>query len=134
MKNYYTNAIVLVIGIILGGSGVYGYQQYLMPAPAPQPLAEIKVEANETVSASGILVKDQPDLKPGVWFVSFSENGQDLAVELGFDDQSRCFGKTSSGKCAPDKFAPNREIEVKGIVSGDALLVRELRFPVPLAQ
>lgn len=134
MKNYYiSHAIIGIIGAVIGGAAVYVYGSMVVP-PAPQPITEIKVQPTDLVSAKGILVKDQPDLKPGAWFVTFEENGQSLAVELGFDDQSRCFGKTSSGKCAPERFMPNREVDIKGIVSGEALLVRELRFPVPLTE
>ena len=110
---------------------MYGYDSVVDVTP-PAPITEITVSPTETVNAEGLLVINQPDLKPDAWFVAFEENGESYAVELTFDGQSRCFGKTSSGKCIPERFVPDRQVSIAGIVNGETLLVREMRFPVPL--
>ncbi len=138
MKNtFISHAVVGFAGIVLGAGAVYGYVAQL-PEPEKEMVAiatpELRVSAEGLVSAEGTLVIDQPDLKRGAWHVVFDDKGENYAVELAFDTESLCIGSTASGICSPGRFVENRPVEILGVVEGETLLVRELRFPVPLGE
>jgi hypothetical protein len=137
VKNYILLSSIALVSFLAGAGSMYTYG-VLQPVPPAAPIARdvpvVTATPDGSVTAEGLLVKDQPDLKPGVWFVAFEDGGNSYAVELSFDEQSRCFGKTTSGKCAPDRFIADRQVAITGAVNGETLLVRELRFPVPLTE
>jgi hypothetical protein len=120
---------------LIGGmaGAMYMRQSSVVPAPVTEE-KDIRVAPDEMVSAEGLLVINKPDLKPGAWFVVFEEKGERYAVELSFDKESTCFGKTASGACSPDRFIADRQVSILGIVNGETLLVREMRFPIPLVE
>lgn len=92
----------------------------------------VSSDQDRHVYADGVLTKGGPLLKPGVWYVGLEVDGKPRAVELAFDENSICSGKTASGTCLPDIFIENRPVHIEGVVDGDAMRVLELTFTQPI--
>lgn len=59
---------------------------------------------------TGHFVKDNPGLKPGVWYLIYEKPGAPaLMAELVFDDKSTCVWGDRQGVC-PDVFLPRSSL------------------------
>jgi hypothetical protein len=77
-----------------------------------QEVASTAVNFNET----GHLVKDNPGLKPGVWFLVYEKPGVPaLTTELSFDSGSKCKLNGTEGIC-PDVLLPGSALtKIEGV-------------------
>jgi hypothetical protein len=96
---------------------------------APKPangcgdsVAVIAIDFDET----GHFVKDNPGLKPGVWYLVYEKPGSPaLYKELVFDNQSVCMFNGKQGTC-PDVLLPSSALtHVRGMISGEVVRVAE---------
>lgn len=73
---------------------------------------------------TGHLVKDNPGLKLGVWYLIYEAPGAPaLTVELFFDDNSYCVYNGVQGEC-PDVLLPSSTLtEIKGYEENDVVRV-----------
>lgn len=85
-------------------------------------VAVIAIDFDET----GHFVKDNPGLKPGVWYLVYEKPGSPaLYKELVFDNQSVCMLNGKQGTC-PDVFFPSSALtQVRGMISGEVVRVVE---------
>jgi hypothetical protein len=132
-KSYIIAGIgVVLIAIVL----LFGLDTPNVPVAASDATQSAATDAGTgeplSVYADGIIIRNGPLLKPDVWYVGIEHEGKHLAVELVFDENSICVGRTASGVCAPDIFIEDRSVHVEGIVDGDAMRVLELTFTKPL--
>ena len=127
----YKLALVVLAVLVVSLVGWYAWVFFQVEA-AQKPDSVDQEALVPTVTVEGVVVKDGPNLKPGVWYVSFNENGKDVGVELLFDELSSCHGKTSFGRCNPDFFKNGRKARIGGTVEGEVLHVLDLTFTEPL--
>lgn len=68
----------------------------------------------------GHFVKDNPGLKPGVWYLIYEKPGAAaLSAELIFDDKSVCTWGGERGPC-PEVFLPRSSLtRVRGVLTQD---------------
>ena len=136
MKAYLlAGAGVILIGIVLLFGVEYGdgarVEMAEERAVLDLPLPDLQ---RVSIAVDGVIVKDGPHLKPDTWYVVVEDEGTEVAVELLFDDESICKGRTLSGPCNPDIFIKGRKAYIKGVVVGEVLQVYELTFTVPLTK
>lgn len=74
----------------------------------------------------GNLIKDNPGLEPGVWYLSYEEPGAPgLSAPLIFDDTSRCGGEGMLKIC-DISFVQGERVRVEGTKEGTAVRVTTL--------
>lgn len=75
---------------------------------------------------TGHLTKDNPGLKPGVWYFVYEKPGSPaLYKELVFDERSICAFNKKRGVC-PDVLLPSSALtHIRGMSRGDTILVVE---------
>lgn len=73
---------------------------------------------------TGHLVKDNPGLKAGVWYLVYEKPGAPaLTTELSFDGKSECAYNGQAGTC-PDVLLPSSALtKVEGVETGDVVRV-----------
>lgn len=129
-------AIVLVLVIGAAFFYIYRIRPLQMTPPAPPPTAmETPTPAppppttpDDRFFAIGNLVKDQPGMKAGVWFLSYEEAGASgLSVELVFTAESQCTMGQRTEACAQTRLVRGSRVEVIGNRSGSQVRVRTLR-------
>lgn len=84
---------------------------------------------------TGHLVKDNPGLKPGAWYLSYEKPGSPaLYKELTFDNMSICEFNGSKGVC-PDVLLPSSTMtRVRGVAYGDVVWVSDAVSGVSLGK
>ena len=66
-------------------------------------------------SAMGNLVKDNPGLAPGAWYLVFEKPGSPaVTIELSFDAKSLCILNGTVSPCRPSDFVPGERVTVDG--------------------
>lgn len=80
--------------------------------------------ASVSFDETGHFIKDNPGLKPGVWYLSYEKPGQPaLYKELVFDDKSICIFNGNKGDC-PDVLFPSSTLtQVRGELAGEVVRV-----------
>lgn len=106
---------IILLALILTGLGLIFTKKYwAMPLayfilgekPIPAATGQIRDIQGETFNKIGHLVKDNPGLKPGVWFLVYEAPGAPaLTQELLFDKDSVCITNGQTGEC-PDVLLP----------------------------
>lgn len=72
----------------------------------------------------GHLVKDNPGMKPGVWFLVYEKPGKPaLTAELQFDSESVCEYNGDKGKCPDVLLLSSALTRVRGIETGGVVKV-----------
>lgn len=85
-------------------------------------VAVIAIDFDET----GHFVKDNPGLKPGVWYLVYEKLGSPaLYKELVFDNQSVCKLNDKEGICPDVLLSSSALTHVRGMISGEAVRVAE---------
>jgi len=79
-------------------------------------------------SKEGNLIKDNPGLTPGVWYLSYESSGAPaLAKKLQFDAQSKC-GAVGELKTCDQLFSQGQQARVEGVENGDTIQIQTLTF------
>lgn len=95
--------------------------QAAIPPPPPEPLLDF--------IALGHLVKNNPGLKPDIWYLVYERPGEPaLYAELLFTENSECSFGGTKGIC-PDVLLPSSALtEIQGVRQGNgAVLVKTAR-------
>ena len=117
---------VIAFCLVLFGGVAYWFMSQKSPSSASLPSGAAFVE-------DGHIAKNNPGLKPGVWFLSYEKPGESAQLrELSFSADSICSGKTTSGTCAPEIFIQGRSAHVEGIVSDSIVRVQHMTFTTPV--
>ena len=76
------------------------------------------MSVNINFDETGHFVKDNPGLKPGVWYLVYEKPGAPaLTAELMFNDKSICIWGGKSGPC-PEVFLPRSSLtRVRGVMT-----------------
>lgn len=84
--------------------------------------------SSEPFVHEGNLVKDNPGLEPGVWYLSYEEPGSPgLSVPLLFDHDSRC-GIEGMLQVCNISFDQGERVRIEGRQEGNAMRVQTLRY------
>ena len=90
-----------------------GNNRVSFPKPAPETDAMPRSMIN--FEESGHLVKDNPGLKPGIWYLVYEAPGAPaLTVELLFDQNSYCVYDGTQGTCSDVLLPSSALTEIKG--------------------
>lgn len=103
--------IILIIVVVIATAFAL---LYLSNTPTQQ-------QESINFTESGNLVKNNPGLKPEVWYLVYEAPGSPaLSKELQFDDKTMC-GTTT---CNPATFSQGERVRITGIIQGDTIIVR----------
>ena len=84
-------------------------------------------EALANFLKTGNLVKGNPGMEAGIWYLVFEEAGRPaVSAKLVFDEKSQCEEKGEPKKCDPSAFSQGERAEVSGYNSGQDVLVYKL--------
>jgi hypothetical protein len=106
--------IILLVLIITGLGLIFTQKYWAMPLAyfivgeksTSAGTEQVRGIQGEAFNKIGHLVKDNPGLKPGVWFLVYEAPGAPaLTQELSFDIESVCSANGRTGKC-PDILLP----------------------------
>ncbi|MES2135315.1 MAG: GerMN domain-containing protein [Patescibacteria group bacterium] len=102
-KNIFISALVIV-ALVLVGWGFYASQT---PAPSTE----------DNFIHDGVVIKDNPGFKPGVWFLSYEEEGSPgLSVELDLNSVPAPYISLTEGQ----------RVHVEGTVRGSVVTVHSI--------
>ncbi|MDD5098229.1 MAG: hypothetical protein PHD31_00680 [Candidatus Pacebacteria bacterium] len=105
--------IMFLSVLVLGIFSVFIYHQFFSN--------DSSIEENNFIK-TGNLVKDNPGLEPGVWYLVYEMPGSPaINKKLSFDDKSICFDSCS-------ELIQGEKVIIKGIENNGIVLVRELDF------
>jgi hypothetical protein len=80
----------------------------------------------ESFNRSGNLMKDNPGLAPGIWYLSYEEAGAPgLSIKLSFPEHAVCVA-TDGSSCAIEDLAQGDRVRVMGDTNGDTVMVRRV--------
>ncbi len=90
-----------------------------------QPVSNIEPNFSKT----GVLMKDNPGLVPGVWYLSYEAPGQPgLKIQLDFHAKSTCSVEGSDQDCSQlDENLVGERATVGGVEAGNKVWVHTLR-------
>jgi hypothetical protein len=78
--------------------------------------------ARPSIARTGVLVRDNPGMPPGRWFLLYEEPGAPaLTLELAITSATRCLEDTKVARC--DALIPGTRVRVDGTLDGDRLAV-----------
>lgn len=120
-------AAVLLIGVV--GIGYYLYVSRAKPAQAPSsPPPAARDQATDNFSKTGNLIRNNPGMKPGLWYLVFDEPGAPASsVELAFTGKSRCIIGSYDGACTESLLILGARVEVIGFRVGTQVFVHTYR-------
>jgi len=102
MKKY----VIAALGVFILALIVWNFY-------APQDLTPTPLMENN-FSQSGVVIKDNPGFKPGVWFLSYEKPGSPgLSVELDLSSVSTPYTSLSQGE----------RVHVEGVLRGEVVTV-----------
>lgn len=80
----------------------------------------------ESFNRSGNLMKDNPGLEPGVWYLSYETAGTPgLSAKLSFPEHATCT-VTDGSSCAIKELKQGDRVRVMGDMNGDTVTVRRI--------
>ncbi len=92
---------------------------------APRATSAGSGTAAAPVTRTGVLVRDNPGMPPGRWFLLYEEPGRPaLTLELGITSATRCLEDTKVARC--DALVPGTRVRVEGALARDRLEVTTL--------
>lgn len=101
--------LIAAAGVVFGGYVLV--RQPPPPAAAPQTPA-----APDGFQENGVLVRDNPGLKPGIWYLVYEKPGAPaLALELHFDAESICADGPRQEVCDPEQFSSGTRVHLEGV-------------------
>lgn len=95
---------------------------------APEPNdSDNKPEVN--FLETGNLIKDNPGLNPGVWYLTYEKPGAPgLSIELNFSNETTCFIGETERDCAQIQFAQGDRVEITGYETDSKVSVEKAKF------
>ncbi len=105
------------------------------PSGLPENAAAIRipvvlmptVQAEIDFTQTGNLIKDNPGLKPGVWYLSYEASGKPAQnVELSFDANSACMFSGTMVPCQQADLQVGTRVTVEGNQTGNIVLVSSM--------
>ena len=100
--------------------GLWQIQEIICPEP------EV---SEEEFNEAGNLVKDNPGLEPGVWYLSYEKPGKPaLTKKLVFVESSTCIDGSEDSGCSPEELIVGSRVRITGSEEGGAVVVSRLEL------
>ncbi len=106
-------AFLLIAGV---GLGIYFWSRQSDVNDNNSVINNTVTEEEDIFANTGVLIKDNPGFKPGVWYLSYEQTGSAaLSAELRFNSASRCYGPNLSGSCDTAKLFKGDRVFITGL-------------------
>lgn len=136
MKKIFFIVIFVLFILMVAGAAVsylnWGRDQKVIP-PVSQNDEQVLNEKIDTYS--GNLIKDNPGLRQGIWYILYEQPGESaLNAMLVFDEKSICSNGGAAESCDPLKFENGSKASVAGIAQENgSILVMDMAI-TPLSK
>ncbi len=123
--------IAVVLVVMIGGIGYYFYALRMRStevSPTPTYSSPLSDQGVDNFSATGNIVKNNPGMKPDVWYLVYDKTGAPAStVELIFTEKSRCMIGSYNGSCQKSLLVFGSRVEVTGFLNDSQVFVHSYK-------